>query len=108
MIEHADIDTAVEPAIEKEYELLPEQSARLAPAGEAGRIHTASPRRAVQLPWRQRRPGESGEGALRPGEWREKLGEFDWVIVTAPAAQAADLLASTSISSADFISFGCS
>jgi len=34
------------------------------------------------------------------GERQQPLGEFDWVIVTAPAAQAADLLASTSIASA--------
>ena len=26
-----------------------------------------------------------GEGALRPGEWREKLGEFDWVILAVPS-----------------------
>ncbi len=26
-----------------------------------------------------------GEGALRPGEWRAKLGEFDWVIVAVPS-----------------------
>lgn len=31
------------------------------------------------------------------GDGQELLGEFDWVIVTAPAAQAAELLASTSI-----------
>jgi renalase len=31
------------------------------------------------------------------GDGRHPLGEFDWVIVTAPAAQAVDLLASTSI-----------
>ena len=31
------------------------------------------------------------------GDGRELLGEFDWVIVTAPAAQASELLASTSI-----------
>ena len=34
------------------------------------------------------------------GDGQSPLGEFDWVIVTAPAAQAADLLASTSIASA--------
>ena len=26
-----------------------------------------------------------GEGSLRPGEWREKLGEFDWVILAVPS-----------------------
>lgn len=26
-----------------------------------------------------------GEGALRPDEWREKLGEFDWVILAVPS-----------------------
>ncbi|MFK4002680.1 D-2-hydroxyacid dehydrogenase [Qipengyuania sp. NPDC077563] len=26
-----------------------------------------------------------GEGALRPGQWREKLGEFDWVILAVPS-----------------------
>lgn len=26
-----------------------------------------------------------GEGTLRPGEWREKLGEFDWVILAVPS-----------------------
>ncbi|MDG6078581.1 D-2-hydroxyacid dehydrogenase [Erythrobacter litoralis] len=26
-----------------------------------------------------------GEGALCPGEWREKLGEFDWVILAVPS-----------------------
>ena len=26
-----------------------------------------------------------GEGALRPGEWRPKLGEFDWVILAVPS-----------------------
>ncbi len=34
------------------------------------------------------------------GDRQQPLGEFDWVIVTAPAAQAADLLTSTSIASA--------
>jgi renalase len=33
------------------------------------------------------------------GDGQELLGEFDWVIVTAPAAQAAELLADTSIAS---------
>ena len=33
------------------------------------------------------------------GEAQRPLGEFDWVIVTAPAAQAADLLAPTSLAS---------
>ena len=28
-----------------------------------------------------------GEGALRPGEWREKLGEFDWVILAVPSTE---------------------
>ncbi|UOR14400.1 D-2-hydroxyacid dehydrogenase [Qipengyuania aquimaris] len=26
-----------------------------------------------------------GEGSLKPGEWREKLGEFDWVILAVPS-----------------------
>ena len=26
-----------------------------------------------------------GEGTLRPGEWREKLGEFDWVVLAVPS-----------------------
>lgn len=30
-----------------------------------------------------RRSGE--DGALRPGEWREKLGEFDWVVLAVPS-----------------------
>jgi renalase len=34
------------------------------------------------------------------GDRQQRLGDFDWVIVTAPAAQAADLLASTPIASA--------
>lgn len=34
------------------------------------------------------------------GDRQQSLGEFDWVIVTAPAAQAFDLLASTSIAPA--------
>ena len=33
------------------------------------------------------------------GDAREPLGEFDWVIVTAPAAQTAELLAATTIAS---------
>ncbi|MBX7527295.1 D-2-hydroxyacid dehydrogenase [Qipengyuania vesicularis] len=28
-----------------------------------------------------------GEGALRPGEWREKLGEFDWVVLAVPSTE---------------------
>ncbi len=28
-----------------------------------------------------------GEGTLRPGEWREKLGEFDWVILAVPSTE---------------------
>jgi phosphoglycerate dehydrogenase-like enzyme len=28
-----------------------------------------------------------GEGSLRPGEWREKLGEFDWVILAVPSTE---------------------
>ncbi|MCA0977953.1 D-2-hydroxyacid dehydrogenase [Qipengyuania flava] len=28
-----------------------------------------------------------GEGALRPGQWREKLGEFDWVILAVPSTE---------------------
>ncbi len=42
----------------------------------------------------------SGERWQLIGDEQRLLGEFDWVIVTAPAAQAADLLASTSIASA--------
>jgi predicted NAD/FAD-dependent oxidoreductase len=34
------------------------------------------------------------------GDGRKLLGEFDWAVVTAPAAQSADLLASTSIAPA--------
>lgn len=26
-----------------------------------------------------------GEGALRPGEWREKLGDYDWIVLAVPA-----------------------
>ena len=26
-----------------------------------------------------------GEGALKPGEWRERLGEFDWVVLAVPS-----------------------
>jgi predicted NAD/FAD-dependent oxidoreductase len=33
------------------------------------------------------------------GDQQQQLGEFDWVVVTAPAAQTADLLASTTIAS---------
>jgi len=29
-----------------------------------------------------------GEGALRPGEWRQKLGEFDWVVLAVPSTEA--------------------
>ena len=32
-----------------------------------------------------RRTPASGEHALGPEQWRSKLGEFDWVILTAPA-----------------------
>lgn len=28
-----------------------------------------------------------GEGALRPGEWRQKLGEFDWVVLAVPSTE---------------------
>ena len=28
-----------------------------------------------------------GEGALRPGEWRGRLGEFDWVILAVPSTE---------------------
>jgi phosphoglycerate dehydrogenase-like enzyme len=28
-----------------------------------------------------------GEGSLRPGQWREKLGEFDWVILAVPSTE---------------------
>lgn len=31
-----------------------------------------------------------GENALRPDEWREKLGEFDWVILAVPATAETD------------------
>ena len=42
----------------------------------------------------------NGERWQLIGDGRKLLGEFDWVIVTAPAAQTADLLASTSIAPA--------
>ena len=42
----------------------------------------------------------SGERWVLVGDGQERLGEFDWVIVTTPASQAADLLATTSIASA--------
>jgi renalase len=41
-----------------------------------------------------------GEQWQLAGDGRKLLGEFDWVIVTAPAAQTADLLAATSIAPA--------
>jgi phosphoglycerate dehydrogenase-like enzyme len=31
-----------------------------------------------------------GEGTLRPGEWRARLGEFDWVILAVPATPETD------------------
>jgi phosphoglycerate dehydrogenase-like enzyme len=31
-----------------------------------------------------------GEGALTPDQWREKLGEFDWVILAVPATSETD------------------
>ena len=31
-----------------------------------------------------------GEGALTPDEWREKLGEFDWIILAVPATPETD------------------
>jgi phosphoglycerate dehydrogenase-like enzyme len=31
-----------------------------------------------------------GEGALTPGEWRNRLGEFDWVILAVPATPETD------------------
>lgn len=42
----------------------------------------------------------SGEHWLLVGDGQERLGEFDWVIATAPASQTADLLATTSIAAA--------
>ena len=28
-----------------------------------------------------------GEGALKPGEWRQKLGDFDWVVLAVPSTE---------------------
>src|SRR5690606_38213941 len=33
-----------------------------------------------------------GEGALGPDEWRARLGEFDWVILAAPATPETDAM----------------
>lgn len=41
----------------------------------------------------------SGEGWLLYGEEQQLLGTFDWVVATAPAAQTANLLESTSLAS---------
>lgn len=37
------------------------------------------------VPVRRSGPDDHTPGALRPGEWRKRLGEFDWVILAVPS-----------------------